>query len=108
MAIFDCIIWYPAPSGSFSGLRKVNIRAFWYGFRKDIAIGYKAIKTNEEYAKNFTLTPASQATTKPPAAINNDVPRSGCIITKRTGKIKTNIGRNKNLNLLILSIGIRW
>ena len=57
--------------------------------------------------KNFALTPASQATIIPPAAINKAVPRSGCITTKSTGEIKTKIGRNKNFNLLTLSIGIR-
>ena len=36
-----------------------------------------AKKAKPEIAKNFTLTPASQATVKPPAAINNAVPRSG-------------------------------
>ena len=65
------------------------------------------IKINEAYAKNFALTPASQATVMPPAAISNAVPKSGCIITKRTGAIKTTIGRNKNFNRLMFSIDIR-
>ena len=41
------------------------------------------------------------------AAIKMEVPRSGCITTSSTGKIKTNIGRKRNFNLLTLSIGIR-
>ena len=63
-----------------------------------------AIKISKAYAKNLNLTPANQATTTPPAAIKIDVPRSGCIITNNTGAIKTIIGRNKYLSVLIFSI----
>ena len=45
-AIFDCIIWYPAPKGSLSGLKKVNILNFWYGFKNDIINGRDISKVN--------------------------------------------------------------
>ena len=67
-----------------------------------MAIGIKEIKSIEAYAKNLTLTPASQATVMPPKAISIDVPRSGCATTRRTGETKATIGKNKNLPLLFL------
>ena len=42
-----------------------------------MAIGRNAKNARPEIAKNFTLTPASQATERPPAAISNAVPKSG-------------------------------
>ena len=42
-----------------------------------MAIGNKAKNAKPEKAKNFTLTPASHATVRPPAAISNAVPKSG-------------------------------
>ena len=57
------------------------------------------MKIKKAKAKNLSLTPASQATTNPPAAINKEVPRSGWVITKRTGAIKATTGVNKNFNL---------
>ena len=57
--------------------------------------------------KNFALTPANQATTIPPDAINIEVPRSGCVATKIIGPIRTVIGKTKCLKLLIFSIDIR-
>ena len=56
-------------------------------------MGSNAIKAIPVNAKNFILTPASQATVKPPAAINNAVPRSGCVATKIRGAIKTTTGK---------------
>ena len=76
-------------------------------FKKDIASGNKAKNAKKEIPKNLALTPASQATTIPPAAIKREVPRSGCVITKSTGAIKATTGVNKNLNLLIFSIETR-
>ena len=32
-AICDCIIWYPDPNGSFSGLNNVKILLCWYSFK---------------------------------------------------------------------------
>ena len=40
-------------------------------------MGSNARKAKPEIAKNFTRTPANQATVIPPAAINKAVPRSG-------------------------------
>ena len=56
-----------------------------------------ARKAKPEIAKNLTLTPASHATVIPPAAINKDVPRSGCVATKIIGEIRTTTGINKYL-----------
>ena len=66
---------------------------------------YKKLPEN---TKNFTFTPASQATVKPPAAINKAVPKSGWVATNITGAINTTIGKNKNLIWLMFSIEIRW
>ena len=57
--------------------------------------------------KNLTLTPANQATVRPPAAIKIEVPRSGCVATKSTGATKTTIGKNKYFKLLRFSIEVR-
>ena len=69
-------------------------------------MGNKAIKATPEIVKNLTLTPANQATVKPPAAISIDVPRSGCVATKSIGAIKTTIGKNKYFILLRFSIEV--
>mgnify|MGYP006063947729 CR=1 FL=1 len=53
------MIWYPAPKGSLSGFKKVKILDFWYGFKKEIAIGNNAKNARPEIAKNFTLTQIS-------------------------------------------------
>ena len=58
------------------------------------------IKIIDRYAKNFILTPANQATITPPAAINNEVPKSGCIITSKTGAISATIGKKRYFILL--------
>ena len=47
IAIFDCIIWYPAPNGSLSGFKKVKILDFWYGFKNAMAIGVNDINNIE-------------------------------------------------------------
>ena len=49
----------------------------------------------DAYVKNLTLTPANHATVTPPAAINNEVPRSGWATTNRTGAISATIGKNR-------------
>ena len=67
----------------------------------------KGINNNKEYAKNFALTPANQATIIPPAPIKIEVPRSGCVATKIIGATRTVIGKIKCLKLFILSIEIR-
>ena len=101
------MIWYPAPKGSLSGFKKVKILDFWYGFKKEIAIGNNAKNARPEIAKNFTLTPASHATVRPPAAISNAVPKSGWVATNIIGAIKTTTGKNKYLTRFKFSIEVR-
>ena len=60
-------------------------------------MGSNAIKAIPVNAKNFTLTPANQATANPPAAISKAVPRSGCVATNIIGAINTTIGKNRYL-----------
>ena len=58
--------------------------------------------------KNLALTPASQATTMPPDAINIEVPRSGWVATKIIGPMRAAMGNIKYLKLFIFSIDKRW
>ena len=68
--------------------------------KKDIAIGSNARNAKPDNAKNFTLTPANQATVRPPAAIKIEVPRSGCVATKSTGATKPLLVKINILNYL--------
>ena len=45
-----------------------------------------------EYTKYFTFNPASHITEIPVKAIRIEVPRSGCEITKKIGRINKTIG----------------
>ena len=71
-------------------------------------MGSKAIIVIPEIIKNFALTPANQATTRPPAPIRIDVPKSGWVATKIRGEIRTVTGKIKCLKLFTFSIDIRW
>ena len=62
---------------SLSGLKKVNILSFWYGFKKDITNGKEINKIKEEQMKYFALTPDNHKTTKPLKPIKIEVPKSG-------------------------------
>ena len=42
----------------------------------------------------------------PPAAIKIEVPKSGCVITKRTGTSKARKGKNKYFILLTSEVGV--
>ncbi len=77
MAIFDWIIWYPAPKGSFSGFKKVNTRFFWKGCILDQMSGNEAKNAAIAIAKYLFLMPDKKMITRPENAMRTAVPRSG-------------------------------
>ena len=87
-------------------MKKVRILDFWYGFKNDIPIGIKQIKTKKEYKKNFILKPVNQITASPPNKINNAVPKSGCNVTNKIGTNIAKIGTKIYLMSVTFSAGI--
>ena len=56
-AILDWRIWYPLPSGSLSGLKKVKTLSFWYSFKNchTIGIDNKPIKPPSDDLRDFIM-----------------------------------------------------